>query len=132
MSDQNNPSRPYNWDGSEGEFISRTAAKASVKSYRNSKAYVEMGKCYGQFLGKEKIIALLDAPGAVGIRVYYAKATKADSKRKVKKGDAQIVAVPVDRSGNNIFTLGTKNSKGGSALLNLTWPCPVWCPNDDI
>ena len=128
MSDQIDPKRPYNWNGSEGEFISRETAKAGVAEYRNSESYTANGGAHAHYMGGEKISQLLKAPGAVGLRVYYAKSQSDDPVRRVKKGDADVYLVPVDSAGNNIFT----DNNGTTSILNHNLPCPVWCPKEDL
>jgi len=123
MSDQNNPKRPYNWDGSEGEFISREEAKAGVADYKASKSYDANGHKKAHYFGGEKIAKILKIDGAVGIRAYYAKCQGDDPKRRVKKGDADLYLIPVDKDGNDIFT----DNDGNSAVLDVNWPCPPWC-----
>ena len=128
MADQKDPQRPYNWNGSEGEFISKETAKAGTAEYRKSEAYKDNGGIHAHYMGGEKIQQLLLAPGAVGLRVYYAKSQGDDPKRHVKKGDADVYLVPVDSAGNNIFD----DVKGNSSVLNHNYPCPFWCPKEEL
>ncbi len=59
------------------------------------------------------VLELLAQPGCVGLRIY---------KGRDKAGDESMVLVGVDADGNDI-------TKG--LLLNLGFPCPPHCPDDD-
>ena len=126
MAEDQKPERPYNWTGNEGEFISRDEANKGFEDYKGSPALAANGGCYSHYIGGKKLLKLLAEGKAVGVRAYYMKSQVDDPKRHVKKGDAELYFVPVDSTGNNIFTDG----KGDSLLLNHTFPCPFWCPDD--
>ena len=128
MADEQNPQRPYIWKGSEGGFISRKTAKEGVLAYRNSEASKANGGTHAHYMGGEKVRQLLLAPGAVGLRVYYAKSQSDDPTRHVKIGDADVYLVPVDSAGNNIFV----DENGNSMIMDISLPCPVWCPKEDL
>jgi len=127
MADQNNPQRPYNWNGSEGAFISKEEANNGFEAYKASPAHAANGGCNSHYIGGKKLMQLLSEEKAVGVRAYYTKSQVDDPIRHVKKGDAELYFVPVDSAGNNIFT----DSNGNSLLLNNSWPCPFWCPKED-
>jgi len=59
------------------------------------------------------VLELLTQPGCVGLRIY---------KGRDEAGEDSMVLVGVDTDGNDM-------TKG--VLLNLSFPCPPYCPDDD-
>lgn len=54
----------------DGEYISLEDAAKWTENHRNSSNY---NGVMAQFYGKAKIAAILQQPGCVGLRIYYAK-----------------------------------------------------------
>lgn len=78
------------FNGNEGEFITLEDGAAMTARYRSS---VEPGTVTGQFVGKEKLIQILNQPGCVGIRMYYGLD---------EHNENSVVAVGVDSNENDI------------------------------
>jgi hypothetical protein len=56
------------FNGNEGEFITLEEGAAMTARFRNT---VQQGTVVAQFIGKEKLIELLNQPNCVGVRLYY-------------------------------------------------------------
>ncbi len=79
------------FNGTEGEFISIDEAGQMTAAWRNG----GNGDIKGVFFGKEKLEALLNQDGAVGIRMYFAENTKEE---------VALVLVGVEADQNDIVT----------------------------
>ncbi|MEQ8243776.1 hypothetical protein [Fulvivirga sp.] len=105
------------FNGREGSPISLDVAKSWTKKYRDA----NKGKTRAIFYGKEKLQELLNEPGAMGIRIYFAVD---DS------GDNSLVLVSATEDQNNI--LPTNEGKdGGGTILDNGKPCPPDCPPEN-
>ncbi|MTI41996.1 hypothetical protein [Fulvivirga lutimaris] len=102
------------FNGREGKPIPLGIAKKWTKNYRDANP----GKTKAIFYGKEKIQALLDEPGAMGIRVYFGQD---DDK------NPQLVIVSAKEDGSNILP-NQEEKDGGGTLLDSGKPCPPDCP----
>jgi hypothetical protein len=78
------------FNGNEGDYITLEEGAAMTASYRSS---VQPGTVTGQFVGKEKLIQILNQPNCVGIRMYYGLD---------EFNENSIVAVGVDSNENDI------------------------------
>ena len=105
------------FNGREGNPITLDVAKSWAKNYRDA----NKGKTKAIFYGKEKLQALLDEPGAMGIRIYFAVD---DS------GDNKLVLVSAAEDQNNILPKEAVEG-GGSMLLDDGKPCPPDCPPEN-
>lgn len=54
------------FDGREGEFYTPEKAGEFTRRYRNAR----VNTIEGGFIGREKLQAILDQPGCIGVRVY--------------------------------------------------------------
>jgi hypothetical protein len=95
------------FNGDEGEFVTLSDASRWTANYRNT---IQPGEVISEFLGKEKIIELLDQEDCVGIRFYYAINDQ---------GEKILVLVGADSSENDM--------ENGLILENGN-PCPPFCP----
>jgi len=75
--------------GKEGGPVDRATAKRWTANYRRS----GRGKANCHIFGKETIQALLDQPGCVGIKIYYALNDQ---------NDQQILLVGTDADGSSM------------------------------
>lgn len=102
------------FNGREGSPISLDVAKSWTKNYRDA----NKGKTRAIFYGKEKLQALLNEPGAMGIRIYFAVDDE---------GANKLVLVSATEDGNNILPSLEGNGDGG-VLLDDGRDCPPDCP----
>ncbi|GAB3201409.1 hypothetical protein ABID22_004061 [Pontibacter aydingkolensis] len=84
------------FNGSEGAPIDRAEAAKWTANYRNAVASENGAAVKAHFYGREILQKLLDQPGAMGIRMYYAR----DGKSK-----KQLVLVAADADGNDMEDL---------------------------
>ena len=75
--------------GNEGRFVSLSQSKKWVENFRSENP----DHTHAFYFGCDVFNALLDEPGCVGIRVYYAQDDN---------GDPKMVLIGVDENGNNI------------------------------
>lgn len=112
--------------GNEGGPISRETAKSWIKNYQVSESAINPEKeiTRAHFFGKEKILKLLNEDGCVGIRIYYGKDEKGGQKLLlvgVKKDMDDIAPTHMDRA-----------SEDGPMILDLSFPCPPYCPKNSL
>ncbi|MBC5992669.1 hypothetical protein [Pontibacter cellulosilyticus] len=91
------------FNGSEGASIDRAEAAKWTANYR-SRANTETNgaSVKAHFYGREILQKLLDQPGCMGIRMYYARDGK---------GQKQLVLVGADAEGNDMEDLVVDSSK---------------------
>lgn len=98
------------FNGSEGAFITLEEGSVMTASYRST---IQSGEVIGVFMGKEKIEKILEQPGCVGIRFYFAIN---------EKGEKTLVLVGTDGNQNDIVD----GLIGDNAL-----PCPNLCSSSN-
>ncbi|RFS18837.1 hypothetical protein DVR12_26000 [Chitinophaga silvatica] len=97
-------------------------------------------KSFGQHVkaicfGRDKIIELLDQPGAVALRIYYGLKIDTDGDGIKEK---KMVLVAVDEEGNDILPPSAEQAKAAAAagiqskelsakILDAGVPCPTFC-----
>ncbi|MFN5554964.1 MAG: hypothetical protein ACK48F_02010 [Chryseotalea sp.] len=107
------------FDGSEGAPISIEQAKRWKKNWREKNPE----GTYAHYSGGDLVRKLLDQPGAVGLRLYYALDDD---------GNRQIFYVAVDAQGNDLLPSEKAKTKGVEyMLLDASWGCPYTCPKLD-
>ena len=105
------------FNGKEGNPITLRTAKQWTKHYRKKNP----GAVKAHFYGCEQLQKLLDEPGCMGIRIYYAIDDD---------GNKKLVLVGAKSDENNI--LPTDEGKdGGGMLLDDSRDCPPFCPQED-
>ncbi|MEZ2446003.1 hypothetical protein QFZ51_003848 [Chitinophaga sp. W3I9] len=126
------PKRPIPSD--TGAFISleemTTLTKNHDEDHVNQKSFGTHVKA--MCFGKDKIIELLDQPGATALRIYYGIKVDTDGDGIKEK---KMILVAVDEEGNDILPTETTNagpggvvSKGAMAkILDSGLPCPEYC-----
>ena len=82
--------------GSEGSPIDRAEAAQWTANYRNANAGFDDTSTKAHFYGREVLQQLLDQPGCMGIRMYYALDGE---------GQKQLILVGADAEGNDIEDL---------------------------
>lgn len=92
------------FNGTEGEFITMEEALALSGNYRRQNE----GGVYAHFFGAEKLQALLNQEGAVGIRIYLGQDNNGVSKLALFATDAD-----------------ERNMEG--LILDVGSPCPPYC-----
>lgn len=90
------------FNGSEGAPIDRTEAAKWTANYRNAVAGANGAAVKAHFYGREVLQKLLDQPGCMGIRMYYARD---------EKGQKQLILVGADADGNDMEELVVDSSK---------------------
>lgn len=78
------------FDGNEGEVVALRDASSWTRAYRDQ---MEEGDPKGHFLGRNKLLQILNQDGAKGIRFYYA----------IEDGQKTLVAVAADADENDLF-----------------------------
>lgn len=94
------------FNGSEGAFISLEEGAVMTANYRNT---IQPGEVIGVFMGKEKIEKILEQPGCVGMRFYFAIN---------EKGEKTLVLVGTDANQNDIVD---------GLIGDDCSPCPKLC-----
>lgn len=102
------------FNGREGKPITLGIAKKWTKNYRDANP----GKTKAIFYGKENLQALLDEPGAMGIRVYFAVDDN---------GGNRLVLVSAAEDESNILP-NEEGVGGGGTILDDGKNCPPDCP----
>lgn len=93
------------FDGTEGGEITLSAAAAMTKEYRMRGG----SSTHGHFFGRDAILALLEQPGCVGIRIYYGM--------KPETGSRELILVGADGDENDMLDL----------VMDMSAPCPSNC-----
>lgn len=84
------------FNGSEGSPIDRAQAAKWTANYRSANAGSNGNTVKAHFYGREVLQQLLEQPGCMGIRIYYARD---------EKGQKQLVLVGADAEGNDMEDL---------------------------
>jgi hypothetical protein len=95
---------PDTFNGYEGSEIGLQDASALTETYRNGNP----GATKGHFIGRERIMELLDQEGAMGIRVYYGID---------KYGAKQLVFCAAEANKDDMLDL----------IMDFSIPCPTMC-----
>ncbi len=124
----NNPFQP-----DAGTFISHADAHGLVNNYAEQNASQKQTVTRAIFYGAEKIKALLDTPGAVGIRVYYGLQANPGIGQPYSK---KMVLTAVDKDGYDIHGCPMDAPDPNAPVAKTTTaaflddgvPCPDHCP----
>lgn len=95
------------FNGTEGSFVTLREASGWTANYR---ATISSGDILAQFVGKEKIMAILDQEDCVGIRIYYG--LDDDGKKNLI-----LVGATAD-----------ENDMEEGVLVERLLQCPPFCP----
>ncbi len=117
------------FNGDEGTFVSITEAAGLTANYRTSSSSSSSttsttstssssSLILGHFLGKEKLLELLNQSECVGLRIYHGRSGTSGL-------TPEIVVVGVDSNENDI--LPTSNA----LILDRSLPCPPTCGNSN-
>ncbi len=98
------------FNGSEGAFITLEEGAAMTASYRST---IQSGEVIGLYYGKEIIEKILEQPGCVGMRFYFAINLKSEK---------TLVLVGTDANQNDIVD----GLIGDNGL-----PCPNLCSSSN-
>jgi hypothetical protein len=112
------------FNGSEGDPLDLSLAKKWTANYRAT--LKSNNDVQAHFFGAEIIQQILQQPGSVGMRIYYALDDK---------GAKQLLLVGVDAQGNNILsnnTFNTLESGGDGLVADFSFPCPSTCPENGL
>ena len=115
----------YTLSPTDGGPESLATAKQWTKNYRE--ANPGPGTIKAHFFGADRIKKLLNEPGAVGIRIYYALN---------EEGEKKLLLVGTDKDGRDLLP---KSGVQGSAapegeddeIMDEALPCPPYCPPED-
>jgi hypothetical protein len=110
----------YIFDGKAGRPIDLATAKKWVAKYRAS--LKDPNDIRAHFFGSEIIKKILNEPGCVGIRIYYALD---DSGKK------QLLLVGTDATGGNLLP-STNTDSNGNTIADESGTCPPDCPPNDL
>ena len=94
------------YTGKEDHGISLPEAAKMTSAHR---AAAGPGGVNAHYVGRDAVEAILKQPGCVGLRFYHALHPK---------GHHTLVAVGVDRSGNDLHQ---------GPICEQYWPCPPYC-----
>jgi hypothetical protein len=103
------------FNGSEGSYITQALAKSLGTNYVNSDRYAEAAYVKAHFVGKDKLDALLNQDGCMGLRIYYGTQTPTSG-----PGTPDLVIVGTDEDGNDMLE--------EDLILDASIPCPPTCP----
>jgi hypothetical protein len=98
------------FNGNEGAFISLEEGAAMTANYRNT---IQTGEVIGLYYGKEIIEKILEQPGCVGMRFYFAIN---------QKSEKTLVLVGTDANQNDIVD---------GLIGDHAFPCPNVCGNSN-
>jgi hypothetical protein len=99
------------FNGNEGEFITLEEGAAMTARFRSS---VQPGTVIGQFVGREKLMQILNQPNCMGVRLYYGLNDKNEN---------SIVAVGVDSNENDLTN---------GYIIDDTAKCPPRCSKQNL
>ncbi len=96
------------FDGNEGSFITIDEASKLTQRFRNA---ISPGDVIGLFIGRQKIIEILNQPESIGIRFYFG----------VNEEERQtLVLVGTDTNGDDLVE---------GKIVDRGYPCPTICGN---
>ena len=96
------------FDGNEGKVVSLEEAAIWTSEYRKS---IQLGKTIAHFIGKNKLLELLEQENCVGARIYYGID---------ENGEKNLVFVGADEKENDLVD---------GVILEYTKKCPPFCSN---
>ncbi|MGX5819159.1 hypothetical protein ACWKWU_13230 [Chitinophaga lutea] len=109
-----------------GKFLSLVQGAKLTKAYRfdqtDRKKHTD--PILSAFFGVEKINALLNKPGATGLRIYYGLDVDGDGKR-----DKKFLLTACDASGNDILP-STDHTLAKDAPAEEILGTDIYCPYD--
>lgn len=94
------------FNGNEGDFVALAQAAEWTANYRDANP----NQTRAHFFGINKLKEILEQPGCMGIRAYYAINDA---------GEKQLVLVGADGDGNDMLS--------GGKILDFSFPCPTEC-----
>jgi hypothetical protein len=98
-----------------GARITKQQAMEMIESFEKDNQGKSTKSVY---FDKASLQSLLDTPGAVGVKIHYAKG---------KEGNHTLVLVPVDEMGIALWEDEAAKPKGDFGALNVGSPCPPYC-----
>lgn len=95
------------FNGDEGSIVTLDEAAGWTANYRET---ITTGEIIGQFVGREKLLDILNQPGCKGIRIYY--------------------GIGDDRLKNMILVGATADEDDmiEGIIVEKIKPCPPFCP----
>lgn len=112
--------KTYKFKGTEGSSMDEALVKKWIQQHEDH----HVTKAH--FFGKDIIQKMLNQPGCMGIRIYYAIDDK---------GQKQLILVGADEKGNNMWPSKSPKAKGkklmdggGNITTDQSSPCPPNCP----
>jgi len=94
------------FDGNEGKVVSLEEAAIWTANYRNS---IQPGETIAHFIGKNKLLELLEQENCVGVRIYYGLD---------EIGEKNLVFVGTDEDENDLVD---------GVILEFAVKCPPKC-----
>ena len=108
------------FDGTEGDAIDLTTAKRWTSNYRA----INSTGVQAHYFGNEIIQQLLERPGCVGIRMYYAINDE---------GERKLLLIGVDANGENLLPSTVARVKDDEdPVVDYSFPCPTYCPKNGL
>ncbi len=108
-------------NGKEGEYVSSKVAEEKCKKHqkiRNIK-FEDKSPKISEFYGKEKLMELLNKPGAMGLRFFFASDDGFHPRLVIAAADSNLNLIVKDVS-------GLKDGNDGDYLSNGP-QCPDFC-----
>jgi hypothetical protein len=96
------------FDGYEGKIVSLQEASIWTANYRNS---TQPGETIAHFIGKNKLLELLEQENCVGVRIYYGID---------ENGEKNLIFVGADENENDLQD---------GVILEYAKKCPPFCSN---
>jgi len=100
-------------DPNIGQFIPLETAREYVDNYKNLPG---SGPIRAHGFGKNKVLEVLNQPGATGLRIYYAYEKLGDGTFK-----QQVVVVGVNAQNEDLLDT--------NKILDFSSACPPYCPS---
>ena len=94
------------FDGNEGKVVSLEEAAIWTANFRNS---IQPGETIAHFIGKNKLLELLEQENCVGVRIYYGLD---------ENGEKNLVFVGADENENDLVD---------GIILEYATKCPPKC-----
>jgi hypothetical protein len=108
------------FDGTEGDPIDLAVAKRWTANYRA----VNSTGVQAHYFGNEIINQLLQRPGCVGIRMYYAINDE---------GERKLLLIGVDSKGENMMPSSSgRTGDDEDPVVDFSFPCPSVCPSNGL
>ena len=114
------PAGAPSFDGTEGDPIDLTTAKRWTSNYRA----INSTGVQAHYFGNEIIQQLLERPGCVGIRMYYAINDE---------GERKLLLIGVDTNGENLLpSSSSRLMEDDDPVVDYSFPCPTYCPQNGL